>query len=50
MTWVQDFEMSPNAPFTNEQVHQRMEAHMKENQKHFKEVLEQQFATAVEAH
>jgi aromatase len=45
MTWVQDFEMDPKAPLTNEQVQQRMEAHMKENQQHFKEVLERQFAT-----
>jgi aromatase len=50
MTWVQDFEMDSKAPFTDEQVHQRMESHMQENQKHFKEVLEHQFAAASEAH
>jgi aromatase len=49
MTCVEDFEMDPNAPFTNEQAHQRMEAHMKENQEHLKEVLERQFGVVTKA-
>ena len=40
MTWIQDFEMDPNAPVTNEQALKNMLNHMAENQKHFKEVLE----------
>ncbi len=40
MTWVQDFEMDPQAPVTNEQVFARMTQHMQENQAHFKEILE----------
>ncbi len=40
MTWVQDFEMDPKAPVTNEQVMVRMTQHMEGNQAHFKEVLE----------
>ena len=40
MTWLQDFEMDPNAPVTNEQVVINMNNHMQENQKHFKEILE----------
>lgn len=49
MTWIQDFEMDPKAPFTDKQVHQRMETHMKENQKHFKEILESQLGTTINA-
>ncbi len=40
MTWLQDFEMDPKAPVTNEQVVINMNNHMQENQKHFKEILE----------
>jgi aromatase len=40
MTWIQDFEMDPAAPVTNEQALQNMLAHMAKNQAHFKEVLE----------
>lgn len=40
MTWQQDFEVDPQAPFTNEQVLARMVAHMRDNQLHFKDVLE----------
>lgn len=40
MTWIQDFEMDPNAPVNNEQALARMLAHMAENQTHFKEILE----------
>ncbi|GCE51435.1 aromatase [Thermosporothrix hazakensis] len=40
MTWTQDFELDPAAPLTNEQVVKRMQTHMEENQKHFKQVLE----------
>lgn len=40
MTWIQDFEMDPAAPVTNEQVMTRMTSHMRENQEHFKEILE----------
>ncbi|EFH80882.1 SRPBCC family protein [Ktedonobacter racemifer] len=40
MTWIQDFEMDPKAPVTNEQVLARMTAHMQNNQEHFKKVLE----------
>ena len=46
MTWIQDFEMDPNAPVTNEQALARMVSHMQENQKHFKQVLESQAMTA----
>ncbi len=42
MTWIQDFEMDPKAPVTNEQALARMVSHMQENQKHFKQVLESQ--------
>lgn len=42
MTWLQDFEMDPKAPVTNEQALARMVNHMQENQKHFKHVLESQ--------
>ena len=42
MTWIQDFEMDPHAPVTNEQALARMVSHMQENQKHFKHVLENQ--------
>ncbi len=42
MTWLQDFEMDPKAPATNEQALSRMVNHMQENQKHFKHVLESQ--------
>lgn len=41
MTWIQDFEMDPAAPVTNEQVLVRMTKHMQENQEHFKQILEQ---------
>jgi aromatase len=40
MTWIQDFEMDPKAPVTNEQVLTRMTKHMQSNQEHFKQVLE----------
>lgn len=40
MTWTQDFEMDPKAPVTNEQALARMQAHMAENQAHFKQILE----------
>ena len=50
MTWVQDFEMDPNAPVTNEQVAVRMANHMQSNQEHFKQVLETQLTAAPEAH
>jgi aromatase len=40
MTWNQAFEVDPKAPFTNEQAVVNMVNHMKENQLHFKEVLE----------
>ena len=40
MTWIQDFEMDPNAPVTNEQALARMLEHMATNQGHFKQVLE----------
>lgn len=42
MTWIQDFEMDPNAPVTNEQALARMVSHMQSNQEHFKQVLESQ--------
>ncbi len=42
MTWIQDFEMDLNAPATNEQALTRMVNHMRENQEHFKHVLESQ--------
>ncbi|HXR64424.1 MAG TPA: SRPBCC family protein, partial [Ktedonobacteraceae bacterium] len=40
MTWNQAFEVDPKAPFTNEQAVVNMVNHMKDNQIHFKEVLE----------
>ncbi len=40
MTWIQDFEMDPAAPVTNEQVLARMTHHMENNQEHFKQILE----------
>jgi aromatase len=40
VTWLQDFEIDPKAPFTNEQAVKNMTKHMQENQLHFKEVLE----------
>jgi aromatase len=40
MTWIQDFEMDPAAPVTNEQVLVRMTKHMQDNQQHFKQILE----------
>jgi aromatase len=40
MTWLQDFEIDPAAPVTNEQALGRMTDHMAKNQVHFKEVLE----------
>lgn len=40
MTWIQDFEMDPAAPVTNEQVLVRMTQHMEKNQEHFKQILE----------
>ena len=46
MTWIQDFEMDPKAPVTNEQVLARMTNHMQANQEHFKQVLEAQLGTA----
>lgn len=42
MTWIQDFEMDPKAPVTNEQALARMVNHMQANQEHFKYVLESQ--------
>ena len=42
MTWIQDFEMDPKAPVTNEQALARMVKHMQANQEHFKQVLESQ--------
>ena len=42
MTWIQDFEMDPKAPVTNEQALARMVSHMQTNQEHFKYVLERQ--------
>ena len=42
MTWIQDFEMDPKAPVTNEQALARMVNHMQANQAHFKQVLESQ--------
>lgn len=49
MTWVQDFEMDPKAPVTNEQALARMVNHMQENQVHFKSVLESQAQVAADA-
>jgi aromatase len=49
MTWVQDFEVDPKFPLTNEQVLKNMHTHMQKNQEHFKEVLENQFGTASKA-
>jgi aromatase len=46
MTWIQDFEMDPAAPVTNEQVMIRMTNHMEKNQEHFKQVLEELPAVA----
>lgn len=40
MTWNQAFEVDPKAPFSNEQAVVNMVNHMKDNQAHFKEVLE----------
>lgn len=40
MTWIQDFEMDPQAPVTNEQVLVNMTKHMEVNQEHFKHILE----------
>ncbi len=40
MTWIQDFEMDPKAPLSNEQVLGRMTKHMEANQEHFKHILE----------
>ena len=48
MTWVQDFEMDPKAPVTNEQVLGRMTNHMQANQEHFKTVLESQAQVAAD--
>ena len=45
MTWIQDFEMDPAAPVTNEQVLVRMTHHMEQNQAHFKKILETMPAT-----
>lgn len=42
MTWIQDFEMDPKAPVTNDQALARMVNHMQANQEHFKSVLEGQ--------
>ena len=42
MTWIQDFEIDPKAPVTNDQARVRMLSHMAENQEHFKQVLEAQ--------
>lgn len=49
MTWVQDFEMDPKAPVTNEQVLARMTNHMQENQVRFKAVLEGRLSTTPKA-
>lgn len=40
MTWIQDFEIDPTAPFSNEQALKNMLTHMAKNQAHFKEILE----------
>ena len=50
MTWIQDFEMDPKAPVTNEQVLVRMTKHMQSNQEHFKLILETQLGTAPKAY
>ncbi len=42
MTWIQDFEMDPKAPVTNDQALARMVNHMQSNQEHFKYMLESQ--------
>jgi aromatase len=49
MTWVQDFEMDAKAPVTNEQVLVKMTSHMRDNQEHFKHVLETRLGTAPNA-
>jgi aromatase len=41
MTWIQDFEMDPHAPVTNEQALAYMHDHMEKNQAQFKRVLEE---------
>ena len=46
MTWIQDFEIDPKAPVTNDQAKTRMLEHMAKNQEHFKRVLEAQADTA----
>ncbi len=40
MTWIQDFEMDPKAPVTDEQALAGMLEHMAKNQVRFKQVLE----------
>ncbi|GER90274.1 polyketide cyclase [Dictyobacter vulcani] len=47
MTWIQDFEMDPKAPVSNEQVLKRMTNHMQSNQEHFKAILEAMPETAL---
>jgi aromatase len=42
MTWIEDFEMDPHAPVTNEQALAHMVSRMQANQEHFKHVLESQ--------
>ena len=46
MTWIQAFEMDPQAPVTNEQVLVRMTEHMQKNQERFKQVLEAELESA----
>ncbi len=50
LTWIQDFEMDPNAPVNNDQALARMLAHMAHNQEHFKEILEAQQEKAGNVH
>lgn len=40
MTWVQNFEVDPKAPLTNDQVLKNMTSHMQKNQVRFKEIIE----------
>jgi aromatase len=47
MRWIQDFEMDPQAPLSNEQALARTQDHMAHNQAHFKEVLEGQGTLAI---
>ena len=42
MTWIQDFEMDPNAKFTDEKVVEMVNEHSQHNLKIFKEVIEKE--------